>query len=451
MTIILVICLPQCSPQLWPLIWIVNALLMHNCDALPRAIVVQTQFGVWQRSVSMASQIGQPPAKKSRLTETKSRLTETTSRLTETSMAERRSKILGVVNTKGCSLEALLHITNKLAKDGEETSRRALHDIAHERFQQVRRTIALPLADGGEHLWEVADPNLLVAHTVRCSGDMQELFGNALRRHPCSPEQPWRLLVTWDEFTPGSLLRPQNQRKAMVVNISFQELGAALHNDNCWWTIAVARTKVMGQVVGGWSRMLRDLLKLTLCSPTGIQIVGLPLEIKGELATIYAKVGCLLSDGDGLRIALQWMGSGSLHPCFRHWNVLKKNSDRAHHCSSGTYVEIDCHDATKFKCWSTADLATTIDVCTEAEQQYAAGGLFELASRISKGVWGFVPQRMASLQTQSFGGTSTSWQRSATIGPTHSYPMASWAPRCGHWWQQGRGTISSRKIPSMTS
>ena len=82
-------------------------------------------------------------------------------------------------------------------------------------------------------------------------------------------------------------------------------MGAALASDACGWAIAVARNSILKQSVGGWSRMLRDLLKMVLLSPTGIQIAGLPIELKGEIVHIYAKVGCLLSDGDGLRIALQ--------------------------------------------------------------------------------------------------------------------------------------------------
>ena len=100
----------------------------------------------------------------------------------------------------------------------------------------------------------------------------------------------------------------------MVCNMTFQELGPALVANNCWWTVAVAKTSILNQVVGGWSRMLRDLLKLTLCSRTGMQTVGLPLTIGGHIVTIYVRVGCLLSDGNGLRLALQWMGPGSLHP-----------------------------------------------------------------------------------------------------------------------------------------
>ena len=156
-----------------------------------------------------------------------------------------------------------------------------------------------------------------MAATVRSSESLQDLFTKTLQLHPGTAHNPWKLLFTWDEFTPGSLLKPHNNRKAMVVNMSFQELGHALHSDKCWWTIAVARSNLLKEVVGGWSRMLRDLLKMILVSPTGIQVAGLPLEIKGEIVNIYAKVGCLLSNGDGLRIALQWMGTSSLHPCFR--------------------------------------------------------------------------------------------------------------------------------------
>ena len=41
--------------------------------------------------------------------------------------------------------------------------------------------------------------------------------------------------------------------------------------------------------------------------PTGIQTVGLPLVLNGVLVNIWAKVGYLLGDGDGLRMALQWL------------------------------------------------------------------------------------------------------------------------------------------------
>ena len=91
----------------------------------------------------------------------------------------------------------------------------------------------------------------------------------------------------------------------MVVNMSFRELGPFLHSDSCWWTLAVVRSSMIARVTGGWSRMLRDLLRFVLQSPTGLQKVGLCMQLKGDIINISCKVGCLLSDGDGLRLALQ--------------------------------------------------------------------------------------------------------------------------------------------------
>ena len=282
--------------------------------------------------------------------------------------------MLDVVHYKGMSLSALREISSKLCGENDTIGESSLTQVARSRFSDAKRTIALPLEGGRgrEHKWDVADANVLIANTIGSSEILQELFSEALTRSPSTSESPWRLLISWDEFTPGSLMVPDNQRKAMVVNMSFQELGPALHSDSCWWTIAVARTKTIGKVVGGWSRMFRDLLKLLLCSPSGMQTVGMPLRLRGQFVTIFARVGCLLSDGDGLRMALQWLGSSSLKPCFRHWNVLKKNSERAGH-SDGTYVEIDCHDSTKFRCWTCPELLTAIDVCAEAGRQRASG------------------------------------------------------------------------------
>ena len=228
-------------------------------------------------------------------------------------------------------------------------------------------------------------PNLLVALTLRCSEEMQDVFGHALQQCPCSSATPWKLLFTWDEFVTGNVLKPNDSRKTMVLNMTFQELGPALGSESCWWTVAVVRTYWIKKVLGGWSAMLRAFLEMALCSPTGIQTAGVPLEIKGNLAVIYARVGTLLADGDGHRAALQWMGASSLHPCFRHWNVLMKNSERVQHDRSGEYVEIDCPDPSKFKCWSNAELATTIDVVASAAEQVSLGTMTATAlERIQK-------------------------------------------------------------------
>ena len=123
------------------------------------------------------------------------------------------------MNDHGVSLQHLRNITKQLANDDVVVGKDTMRSIAHARFNEVKRSISLPLAQGGEHMWKVADPSMLVAATVRSSETLQDIFANALQLHPSTPEDPWKLLVTWDEFTPGSMLRANNARKAMVTNM----------------------------------------------------------------------------------------------------------------------------------------------------------------------------------------------------------------------------------------
>ena len=80
------------------------------------------------------------------------------------------------------------------------------------------------------------------------------------------------------------------------------------------------------QVAGGWSHMLRAFLERLLLGPAGLASVGLPAPVGGEMRMLFAKLTNLLTDGDGHRQALDWKGASSLKPCFKHFNVFKKES-----------------------------------------------------------------------------------------------------------------------------
>ena len=287
--------------------------------------------------------------------------------------AENSKKLQELLHHKGASLTALTEIFNKLVDDDDMVTRQAACELNRVHLDEVSRVIELPLEDGGSFDWEVADPSLLTSLAIRESSQMEEVFFQALHRHPCSAEAPWSLVVVFDEFTPGNVLKPHNDRKTMVVNFTFLELNPVV-SDNLWFTTAVVRTSRMKLVVGGWSRMLRDLLRLTLGGPSGLQTAGSPASIKGQPVTIFAKLVFLLGDGDGLKMALQWKGASGVKPCFRHWNLVKRD----HWLSTetgGKYVAVDCCQASKFQLFSEAHLRETIDVAVEASRQVAAGTL----------------------------------------------------------------------------
>ena len=75
--------------------------------------------------------------------------------------------------------------------------------------------------------------------SIRASTHMEELFAKSLRLHPCSEDRPWSLVVVWDEFTPGNMLKPLNERKTMAVYFSFLELeGVATRHGGRWLWLA---------------------------------------------------------------------------------------------------------------------------------------------------------------------------------------------------------------------
>jgi hypothetical protein len=148
-----------------------------------------------------------------------------------------------------------------------------------------------------------------------------------VRRHPPSIEHPWSLIVGFDEFTPGNKLQCDNRRKTMVLSFTFKELGQmSLSKAMVWHTPVCIRTSCITQIEGEWSHMLSVYLQRQLLGPCGLATSGVPIVLAGQPTLIFARLTNLLSDGDGLRMALDWRGHASLKPCFKHYNVFKKDS-----------------------------------------------------------------------------------------------------------------------------
>ena len=72
--------------------------------------------------------------------------------------------------------------------------------------------------------------------------------------------------------------------------------------------------------------MLRIFLKrLLLNSSNGLAVAGVPLDLgNGRSLLVFAKLHCILSDGDGLRMGFNWFGGSGLKPCIKHFNVFKE-------------------------------------------------------------------------------------------------------------------------------
>ena len=130
------------------------------------------------------------------------------------------------------------------------------------------------------------------------------------------------------------------------------------------------------QAVGGWSRLLRDYLRMQLLSTEcGLITTGLPIALGDQHCLIWARLRMLLSDGDGHRMAMDWNGQAAMKPRFRHWNVISKDDSlgRLQHAPD-EYVDITEHDSSKFKLWPRVDFEQMADLLVVAEDNWRLWG-----------------------------------------------------------------------------
>lgn len=233
-----------------------------------------------------------------------------------------RDLIVDGLHVGGVSLVGLQSLLSRL---GTNVSANSVKSVNHEVFERYSIKEELVLVDGQTFEWQYVDPATWLASMVGRSPVLQDMFASAWQRSPSSSERPWRLVLGFDEFSPGNKLQVQNRRKCMVLSFSFLELGQeALSSGRGWFTCVVLRSTVIAKIAGGWGCCLRRFLERQLLGPNGLAASGCPMTIGGRDILLFGKVSNLLSDGDGLRQALDWKGASSLKPCFKHFNVYKK-------------------------------------------------------------------------------------------------------------------------------
>ena len=258
---------------------------------------------------------------------------------------------------------------------GEESvSRRRVKTIHYSLFETLRCVETIPQVDGSEFEWEMCQPNLLLARTLQDSKQLAKIYAEKMAEKPSSRESPWRLIVCFDEYTPGSLSHPQPDRKTMDIAFNFLELGASHLSIPSTWMIPVAvRAKKMSQAIGGWSACLARFLRVLLVGDLGMQTVGVAFRFEGQDYELFAALECLVSDGEGLKFALNIMGANGLRPCIRCRNVLKKGSELACLSADGFFVEIGCSDSTKFVPSTPGDLDCEVAAVLAARREFEAG------------------------------------------------------------------------------
>ena len=247
--------------------------------------------------------------------------------------------------------------------------------VNHERFDLVRHELAMPLVNGGNWNWPLAEPNKLLALMVSESRALQDLFAAALSRSGVpSQESPWTLAIGYDEFCPGGMFSVADGRKSMNLSFTFLELGVFnIRSDNAWFTPVCVRHAWFKEIQGGWGAMFAKYLKLHLLGPTGLATAGAPITVCGTDVLIFASLDFMIADLDGHRMSLNSNGANGFRPCLRHCNVLKKDSGTAELDPAANFVEVSCADPTRFRLHTSADVFTAADLVSAVHAQWTAG------------------------------------------------------------------------------
>ena len=166
---------------------------------------------------------------------------------------------------------------------------------------------------------------------------------------------------------------------------SFAELGDSLFNNGVWLNPVSVLTSDVAKVEGKWSAMLRRYLQIHLFGDGGLQTAGVPLELCGETYVLRARLGGILSDGDGLRLALQWRGASSYRPCFRHCNIAMRGME----LGDAHFHEISSSEVERLLVHSQHDLSSDVESLLDAERRNINGTLSDAALEEARKIAGY--------------------------------------------------------------
>mmetsp|Transcript_74111 Transcript_74111/g.162195 ORF Transcript_74111/g.162195 Transcript_74111/m.162195 type:complete len:628 (-) Transcript_74111:21-1904(-) len=278
--------------------------------------------------------------------------------MSDPNKSRRLTRVLhrGSVSTKGLA---------KIAKElgATDVTRRKLRSAQTEEYLAVAHEVEVVLQEGGVMKIPCCDLGKLMSKMVAVSAQFQMLLLEALQRCPCTQAKPWNLIISFDEATPGNVLRPQTHRKLWVMSAAISELAGSLHHERLWLSPLIVRHDLTMAVAGGFSSILRVYLEHALRGPSGLEVAGVGLEWQGNLHPFFFKLGAVLADGEARRAAFQWRGAAAIRPCILCANLVKKGSGIAP--MSARFVEPSCADISKFEAQTTEELVEVAKaICT---------------------------------------------------------------------------------------
>lgn len=282
-----------------------------------------------------------------------------------TSMADRPSKLrrlaaVGVPHAK--LVEIIGRLREDPLDDDEHVNRWSFKRSLDEVWVRVGCTIKVPVDGGGEFEWHCVSLPKVLQLVAAESEHMRRILSELFQKTPCTHDAPYHLILYADEAVPGNVLRLDNKRKIMCIYVSIRELGPRfLKHSACWFPVALMRSAVIKKVPGGFSTILRHLLRQWFLE-FRVQDDGIPLDLQLRphgFARFYFRLGSILADGDAYRAAWAAKGAAGNVPCLLCPNVVSMSDISSPHLVHYSHPDAAAFRfATSEEIWAKADRIT---------------------------------------------------------------------------------------------
>ena len=184
--------------------------------------------------------------------------------------------------------------------------------------------VDVPLAAGGTTQIPFQNPLACFVYQCKDSPHYASIVQEALRRHPCTPGSPWKLILYQDGVDPSDMGSKNHSRKC-VFYWSFAELGMrALAREEVWCTLCTVRFSQHQKFAGTVSALFEKGLSLFFGDPHDILRSGVAVEFPdGARKVMFARAGVLLADMPAIKECIYCKGHSGVICCPLCLNAFK--------------------------------------------------------------------------------------------------------------------------------
>jgi len=270
---------------------------------------------------------------------------------------QRLERLIGIKHVSYSGLAEIVKHMREECPEVEPASLSAIKGVASHAYDRFSNKINLVDETTGENFeWELARLDKLIAFFLERSPALRELFRRVVAK---ARGNPLDICVYTDEVTPGNPMALELTRKFWAFYVSFLQFADYLSCPECWFPIAILRTKQSKNACGGISGCFAELVRSFLAGACNM-LEGVVLMLDRP-TLVVAKLSIFLADGAAEQYVWSSKGASGIRPC-----MLCKNVVRSRYASEPgdpeNLISVACSDASKFEAMTDADIHESADL-----------------------------------------------------------------------------------------